>query len=75
MILAGLIGEIGVSKDFTAEEEKSLRGAARASRSTGVPLSIHLPGWERLAHRVLDVVEEEGARSAAHRAVPHEPEP
>ena len=26
----GLIGEIGVSGDFTAEEEKSLRGAARA---------------------------------------------
>ncbi len=26
-----------------------------------MPLSIHLPGWERLAHRVLDVVEQEGA--------------
>jgi phosphotriesterase-related protein len=61
VIHAGLIGEIGISKDFTAEEEKSLRGAARASRRTGVPLSIHLPGWERLAHRVLDVIEEEGA--------------
>ncbi|MGF6232822.1 phosphotriesterase-related protein [Inquilinus ginsengisoli] len=61
VIPAGLIGEIGVSKDFTAEEEKSLRGAARAARRTGVPLSIHLPGWERLAHRVLDVIEEEGA--------------
>jgi phosphotriesterase-related protein len=60
-IMAGLIGEIGVSKDFTSEEMKSLRGAARASRMTGVPLSIHLPGWERLAHKVLDVVEEEGA--------------
>lgn len=60
-IMAGIIGEVGVSKDFTAEEEKSLRGSARAARMTGVPLSIHLPGWERLAHRVLDVVEEEGA--------------
>ncbi|TIP61800.1 MAG: phosphotriesterase-related protein, partial [Mesorhizobium sp.] len=28
---------------------------------TRVPLSIHLPGWERLAHEVLDVVEAEGA--------------
>ena len=27
----GLIGEIGVSKDFTAEEEKSLRGAAQGA--------------------------------------------
>ncbi|TIU76775.1 MAG: phosphotriesterase, partial [Mesorhizobium sp.] len=57
----GLIGEVGVSKDFTAEERKSLRASARASRITGVPLSIHLPGWERLAHEVLDVVEAEGA--------------
>ncbi|TIP97752.1 MAG: phosphotriesterase, partial [Mesorhizobium sp.] len=60
-ILAGLIGEVGVSKDFTSEERKSLRASARASRITGVPLSIHLPGWERLAHEVLDVVEAEGA--------------
>jgi phosphotriesterase-related protein len=60
-IMAGLIGEIGVSKDFTEAERKSLRGAARAARLTGVPLSIHLPGWERRGHEVLDVVEAEGA--------------
>ncbi|MGG7581092.1 phosphotriesterase family protein [Rhizobium sp. Nf11,1] len=60
-IMAGIIGEVGVSRNFTAEEEKSLRASARASRITGLPLSIHLPGWERLAHRVLDLVEEEGA--------------
>jgi phosphotriesterase-related protein len=57
---AGLIGEIGISKDFTQAEEKVLRGAARASKLSGVPLSIHLPGWERHAHRVLDVIEQEG---------------
>lgn len=57
----GLIGEIGVSSDFTAEEEKSLRGAARAQVMTGLPLMVHLPGWFRLGHRVLDVVAEEGA--------------
>jgi len=60
-IMAGIIGEVGVSKDFTAEERKSLTASARAARITGVPLSIHLPGWERLAHEVLDVVEREGA--------------
>jgi phosphotriesterase-related protein len=59
-ICAGLIGEIGISKDFTTAEEKVLRGAARASKLSDVPLSIHLPGWERHAHRVLDVIEEEG---------------
>ncbi len=56
----GLIGEIGVSADFTAEEEKSLRGAAQAQRRTGLPLMVHLPGWFRVAGRVLDVVGEEG---------------
>ena len=56
----GIIGEIGISKDFTPAEEKSLRGAALGQVRTGLPLSVHLPGWERLAHRVLDVVAEEG---------------
>ena len=57
----GLIGEIGVSGDFTKEEEKSLRGAARAQRRTMLPLMVHLPAWYRHAHRVLDLVEGEGA--------------
>lgn len=56
----GLIGEIGVSADFTPDERKSLRGAAIAAVETGLPLMIHLPGWERLAHEVLDVVAAEG---------------
>ncbi len=56
----GLIGEIGVSSDFTPEEEKSLRGAAQAQRRTGLPLMVHLPGWFRLGHKVLDIVAEEG---------------
>ena len=56
----GLIGEIGVSADFTPEEEKSLRGAARAQGRTRLPLMVHLPGWFRHGLRVLDVVEEEG---------------
>ncbi len=57
----GLIGEIGVSADFTAAERKSLRGAARAQVRTGLPLMVHLPGWFRLGHDVLDLVEAEGA--------------
>jgi phosphotriesterase-related protein len=59
-IRAGYIGEIGVSKNFTPQEEKVLRASARAQAKTGVALSIHLPGWERLAHRVLNVIAEEG---------------
>lgn len=60
-VKAGIIGEIGISADFTEEEEKVLRGAARAQSNTGVPLEVHLPGWERHAGRVLDTVGEEGA--------------
>ena len=56
----GLIGEIGVSGDFTSEEEKSLRGAARAQRRSELPLMVHLPAWYRHGHRVLDIVGEEG---------------
>lgn len=59
-IKVGLIGEIGVSSDFTSEEEKSLRGAAQAQVRTGLPLMVHLPGWFRLGHKVLDIVEQEG---------------
>ncbi|MHB1018292.1 MAG: phosphotriesterase family protein [Coriobacteriia bacterium] len=57
---AGVIGEIGVGLHFTATEEHSLRAAARAQSRCGVPLSVHLPGWLRYGHRVLDIVEEEG---------------
>jgi phosphotriesterase-related protein len=57
----GVIGEIGVSGDFTPAEERSLRGAAQAQRRTGLPLMVHLPGWFRHAHRVLDIVGQEGA--------------
>jgi phosphotriesterase-related protein len=63
-IKIGLIGEIGVSSDFTAEEEKSLRGAAKAQGRTQLPLMVHLPGWFRLAHKVLDIVEQEGGDPA-----------
>ena len=58
----GLIGEIGVSAAFTGTERRSLRGAATAAVETGLPLMIHLPGWERLAHEVLDLVAAEGQR-------------
>jgi phosphotriesterase-related protein len=69
-VRAGIIGEIGVSKEFTSEEQKVLRGAARAQARTGVPLTIHLPGWERLGHRVLDLVEEEGG-NLSHTVLDH----
>jgi len=59
-VRVGLIGEIGVSGDFTPAERRSLAGAARAQARTGLPLMVHLPGWFRRGLEVLDVVEEEG---------------
>ncbi|SDG83380.1 phosphotriesterase family protein [Klenkia brasiliensis] len=52
----GVIGEIGVSPAFTDDERTALRAACRAQREVGVPLFVHLPGWQRCAHEVLDVV-------------------
>lgn len=64
-IRPGVIGEIGVSPLFTRAEEKCLRAAAQAQTVVGVPLFVHLPGWKRHAHRVLDIVTSEGVRADA----------
>lgn len=60
----GVIGEIGVSPDFTEAERRCLRAACMAQREltaerSGVPLFIHLPGWQRRGGEVLDIVLQE----------------
>jgi phosphotriesterase-related protein len=55
-IAPGVIGEIGVSPDFTPDERTAVRAAAMAQRDTGVPLYLHLPGWQQRGHEVLDLV-------------------
>ena len=65
-IRPGVIGEIGVSPQFTDAEKRCLRAAARVQLRVGVPLMIHLPGWQRRAHEVLEVVlDQEGVEPAA----------
>jgi len=59
-IRPGIIGEIGVSEDFTEVERVSLAAACGAQRETGLPIQIHLPGWFRLGDEVLDYVERFG---------------
>lgn len=56
----GIIGEIGVSADFTAAERTSLAAACAVQPTVGLPMQVHLPGWYRLAEEVLDVVEQAG---------------
>lgn len=60
-VRAGIIGEVGTSSPITRKEEASLRAAGQAQKRTGAPLMVHLDGWAREGHRVLDIVEEEGA--------------
>lgn len=59
-VRAGLVGEIGTSSPITEAEKLSLRAAARAHAATGAPLMIHLDGWGREGHCILDIVQEEG---------------
>lgn len=56
----GIIGEIGVSVDFTSRERTALRGASMAQLATRMPLMVHLPAWRRVGHEVLDEVEAAG---------------
>lgn len=69
-IKAGIIGEVGVSPDFTDEEIKCLRAGARTSALTRVPLTIHQPSFHRMAGRVVDIVLEEGG-DPQHTIIDH----
>lgn len=60
LVRPGIIGEIGVGPNFTDSERVTLTAAAIAQTHTGIPLLIHLPGWQRRAHQVLDIVFENG---------------
>lgn len=64
-VRCGLIGEIGISAEYTEAEQRVLRAAGHAQRATGVPVSVHLPGWHRYGHRVLDILAEEGVAAPA----------
>ncbi len=69
----GIIGEIGVSADFTPAEQVSLRGALAAQVETGLPVQVHLPGWFRLAGRGPRPRREHRRRPHQGRPVPHGP--
>lgn len=61
----GVLGEIGVSTTPTDSETTCLRAAARAHVATGLPVFVHLDGWARAGHQVLDILQSEGARADA----------
>jgi phosphotriesterase-related protein len=65
IVRPGVIGEIGIERGFSAANRKALRAAARAQMQTGVPLTVHLPGWERYGHEVVDICEAAGVNPRA----------
>jgi phosphotriesterase-related protein len=60
-VRAGIIGEIGTRSPVHPHEEKCLRAAARAQRATGAAINVHLAIFGQEGHRVLDILQQEGA--------------
>ena len=59
-IRAGIIGEIGTSKELYDAEVKVLRAAAAAHARTGAPVMVHLNPWAKHALKVIDILEAGG---------------
>jgi len=61
-IRSGIIGEVGINGDpLTANEMKSIRASARASRITGAAITFHRGGNGEEKFAVLEAVAAEGA--------------
>ncbi len=60
-IKAGVIKVANDSEGVTPEAERVLRGAARALRRTGCPISTHHSAPERVGTRQVEIFKEEGA--------------
>jgi len=60
-VRAGVIGEIGTSREIHPEEEKVLRACGRVQGETDLPLFVHIYPWSTNGLQVLDILEKEGA--------------
>ena len=61
-ILAGLIGEIGISDDSLPKPDVDLlKIVADVQKETGLSVMIHPPFFEKKAHAILDILEKAGA--------------
>lgn len=71
-VRAGMIGEVGVSPDFTDGERAGLRAAALAQHeSPGTAMNIHMPGWQRRGDEVLDIAVGEMGADPAQISLAH----
>lgn len=71
-VRAGVIGEVGVSPAFTPAERAALRAAGMAQRARPeVGVNVHMPGWERRGHEVLDILIDEVGVDAGRISLAH----
>ncbi|MCL5070306.1 MAG: hypothetical protein M1308_05345 [Actinobacteria bacterium] len=59
-IRAGVIGEIGTSKEILFDEKKVLRASAFAQIETGVAIFIHTWPWSENGLEIIDILKESG---------------
>jgi phosphotriesterase-related protein len=59
-VRAGLLGEIGTTSPWTANEQKVLRAAIAAQRETGAPLMIHPGRHPKMPMELAEFVQKEG---------------
>ena len=55
-ILAGYIGELGISEIFDDKERKVLRAAALAQKDTGVAINVHINPWTTNGLEAADIL-------------------
>jgi phosphotriesterase-related protein len=60
-VKCGIIGEIGCSWPLTSFERRSLQAAARAQQATGAAITVHPGRHPDAPHKILDILEAEGA--------------
>ena len=59
-VRAGLLGEIGTTYPWTANEQKVLRAAVMAQRATGAPLMVHPGRHPEMPMELAEFVRQEG---------------
>ncbi|MCE5187666.1 MAG: hypothetical protein LLF75_00545 [Eubacteriales bacterium] len=59
-IKPGVIGEIGISEDFTPSEKRVLRAAGIAQRETGLGILLHINPWTTFGLEAVDILFSEG---------------
>jgi phosphotriesterase-related protein len=59
-VKAGIIGEIGTSKEILPDEAKNLLAAALAFKRVGAPVQVHTYPWSQAGLEALDLLIENG---------------